>query len=439
MPSQTTKSLWAGAWLVATYKGFSEFNLYEPPFHEYEASILAGRTAQLLSAIRRLGRIEASNLKVLQKLSRIKPSEIRPLRSKLADLGLLEVEWKTPEEKEVQYIAAAETSRKWVFESTAKLFYASDPSEQEQASLLALDLTAVTPARVPTLLEQIEKKGRFSPEAVSAAVNHLTSLGLLNRTRETEKGNPIISNPYAFRSLGEDTGGVLSSLHAIRPEAALELLEHTKNNPGVPFPTGTDQDVLKVLINSGLIDHSGIKVQGSTKMREFPTIPHLWGVFGTVIGSAKLDEDLVDDAKLFLNSIRYGEFYSYPDRGKIKDPVVLMDRLISSGEIGPATAIGSDYPLPLSRGIVSVVESRIHPGRFHMQLRKDDVAQAVLEILKQGTILASHAEADEEPWGTSAQHYQAPETMRIAQRLPSTVQKQTDELAFALRSHRKNR
>ena len=63
MPSQTTKSLWAGAWLVATYKGFSEFNLYEPAFHEYEASILAGRTAQLLSAIRRSDELKHQILK----------------------------------------------------------------------------------------------------------------------------------------------------------------------------------------------------------------------------------------------------------------------------------------------------------------------------------------------------------------------------------------
>ena len=438
MRSESTKSLWAGAWLVATYKGFAEFNLYEPAFYEYEATILAGRAAHLLSAIRRLGQVEASDLEVRLKLAKIKPSEILPLLSKLADLGLLEVEWKTPKEREVQYIAAAETSRRWIFESTGKLFYALDPTEQEQASLLALELTAVTPVRVTTLLEQIERRSGFSPKAISAAIDHLINLRLLNRTRETEKGDPIISNPYAFRSLGEGTAEIVSALNEIRPEKMLELLEHVKNQPGVPLPPGTDQDVLKVLINVGLIDHSGIKVQGSPKMREFPTIPHLWGVFGTAIGNTELDEDLVDDAKLFLNSIRYGQFYSPSSRGRIIDPGALVGRLISRGEVGSASAIGSDYPLPLSRGIVSIVESRINPGQFHMQLRKEDVAQSVLEILEQGTVLESHGEAADEPWGTSSQ-YQAPETVRVARRLPSELQELNDELAFALRSHRKKR
>lgn len=438
MTSHSTEPLWAGAWLVATYKGFSEFNLYEPAFHQYETTILAARAAQFLSAISQLGRVKASELEIRQKLSRLKPSETLPLLRKLAELGLLEIEWRTPEESEVQYVAVTNTSRRWVFESTGKLFYALNPSEQEQASLLALDLTASTPLPVTVLHNEITKRAGFSRSSVSAAVDHLTDCGLLNQTQETEQGNQVISNPYAFRSMGEGAYKILSKLSEISPEKALELLELIKNNPGVPLPADTDQNVLEVLISTGLIDHSGIRVRSAAKIREFPTIPHLWGVFETDKNKTEFDQDLVDDAKLFLNSVRYGQFYSPSGRGRINDPIVLVDKLISRGEVGPATAIGSDYPLPLSRGIVSIVESRIRPGRFHMQLRKKDVAQSVLEILEQGTILDSHAQVDEGLWGTSGQ-YQAPETVRVARKLPSKLQKVTDELAFELRSHRMKR
>jgi len=438
MPPQSAELVWTGAWLVATYKGFSEYNLYEPTFDQYEATILSARAANLLSSIRRLGPIEPTELEVRRKLARLKPSEVVPLVTKLADLGVLQVDWKTSERKEIQSVAAGDSSRRWVFEAAGRLFYELDPTEQEQASLFALDLTSVTPLRVTTLREQIAKKAGFSSDAVSAAINHLTDFGMLSQTRETESGDPIISNPYAFRSLGDDTGEVLSALSEISPEKALELLEHVKKNPGIPLPAGTDQDVLKVLINVGLIDHSGIKVQGAAKVREFPTIPHLWGVFNTTVGSAELDKDLLDDAKLFLNSIRYGEIYSRQSHGRINDPVVLVDRLISRGEVGPATAIGSDYPLPLSRGIVSIVESRINPGRYHMQLRKEDVAKSVLEILQQGTVLGTSGEPNGELLGTGGQ-YQSPETLRVARKLPSKLQKATEELAFELRSHRKKR
>ena len=438
MALKSTNHFWAGAWLVATYKAFSEFNLYEPAFDDYEATILAGRSGHFLSSIRQLGQVDAEDVETRRKLAKLKPSEMPSLLARLANLDVLEIERAARNQNAVQFVATAKTSRRWVFESTGKLFFSSDPTEQEQASLFALDLTSVTPLRVTSLRNGIVKRSGFSHEKVSAAIDHLIDCHLLHETRETDRGDSIISNPYAFRSLGEEAGDILSALNQIRPEQALELLEHVKSNPGVPLPPGTDQNVLQVLVHAGLIDHSGIKVRGATRMREFPTIPHLWGVFESGTDKTDFDKDGIDDAKLFLNSIRYGEHYSPSGRGKINEPAILVDRLIRRGEVGPATAIGTDYPLPLSRGIVSIVESRINPGRFHMQLRKKEVAQSVLEILQQGTVLRNHGETADELWGTSGQ-YQAPETLRITRRLPSRLQSGIDELAFKLRSHRKTR
>jgi hypothetical protein len=429
------KFAWAGAWLVATYKGFAEYDLYQPVFDEYEATILSARAGQLLSSIRRLGQIDAKELEIRRKLARLKPSETLPLVKKLASLNIIDLEWQSPEQQHVAHLQTLGESAQWVFQAAGELFYASDPTEQEQASLLALDLTAIAPLKASTLYDRLQKAG-FSDLSARGAVDHLSEVRLLNQTRETERGEPIISNPYAFRSLGPDSGSILSKLNEIDAEKAITLLEQIKNSPGVPLPADTDQNVLQVLIEVGLVDYSGIRVRGSSKIREFPTIPHLWGVFDTVLGNAGLDDDLIDDAKLFLNSIRYGEFYATRSYGRIFDPAVLVDRLVRRGEVGPATNIGSDYPLPLSRGIVSIVESRIRPGRFHMQLRKEDVGKSVLNILQQGTILESSGDVPEGLIGPTGQ-YQSPETVRVSRKLPSKLQRATDELAFELRSYRK--
>lgn len=437
MRSQSTKFVWAGAWLITTYKGFAEFDLYEPVFDQYEATILSARAANLLSSIRHLRRVKSDEFELRRRLAKIKPSEILPLVSQLEELNILNVEWMGADRKAIRSVEARNTSRRGVFEAAGRLFYELTPTNQEHASLLSLDLTAVMPVRITMLVERIERICGIPADIIFSAINHLVSLGLLHRTRETVKGDPIISNPYAFRSIGEDSVQILSSLSQIRPEKAFEILEYVKNNPGVPFPKSVDINVLNVLVNVGLIDHSGITVKGSTQIREFPTMPHLWGVFETAVGNAELDSDLVDDAKLFLNSIRYGEYYSHQSRGKIDDPIVLVDRLISRGEVGPATAIGADYPLPLSRGIVSIVESIIHPGRYHMQLRKVDVAKSVLDILQQGTVLRNPGAPNEMFLQTSGQ-YKAPEALRVTRELPPDTKMATEELAFALRSHRKN-
>ncbi len=438
MRSNSRSHVWAGAWLVSLYKAFEKFNLYDPAFHEYEATILAGRTAHFLSSIRSLGQVEAKEVETRQRLAKLRPSEMRSLLKNLSALNVLNVEWTTQPKTSLQHLAATGTTHRWVLESTGELFYASDPTEQEQASLLALDLTSFIPLKVTSLASEIISRSGFSHGTVTAAIDHMVDCHLLHQTRETDQGDRIISNPYAFRSLGKDTCNILSTLNEISPERALELLERVRNNPGVPLPAGTDPNVLQVLIHAGLIDHSGIKVRGTSMMREFPTIPHLWGVFDSGTDKTEFDKDVVDDAKLFLNSIRYGEHYSPAGRGRIKEPAILVDRLIRSGEVGPATAIGSDYPLPLSRGIVSIVESRINPGRFHMQLRKEDVAKSVLEILDLGTVIGHPQETEGGLWGASGQ-FQAPETLRVARSLPPRLQRATDALAFQLRSHRRNR
>ena len=68
-------------------------------------------------------------------------------------------------------------------------------------------------------------------------------------------------------------------------------------------------------------------------------------------------------------------------------PLVLVSSLIAKRSVGPATAISEDYPLPLARGIVSITESQLNPGRFFMELRKTDVAESVRDVLEQNVIL----------------------------------------------------
>lgn len=71
--------------------------------------------------------------------------------------------------------------------------------------------------------------------------------------------------------------------------------------------------------------------------------------------------------------------------GRIQDPIVLVEALLRNREIGPATAIGRDYPLLEKHGIIQVRRSNMYPDRFHMQLVKDDVVARGLQVLKYGS------------------------------------------------------
>jgi hypothetical protein len=91
--------------------------------------------------------------------------------------------------------------------------------------------------------------------------------------------------------------------------------------------------------------------------------------------------------------------------------------------------------MPLARGIVSIVESRINPGRYFMELRKRDVAEAVRDVLGQGAIVSVGDETLQElPAGTA---FTSPEEVRIHKKIPKELIDVRDNLAFELRTHRR--
>jgi hypothetical protein len=217
-------------------------------------------------------------------------------------------------------------------------------------------------------------------------------------------------------------------------------VSHVYNSPGVPLPGTTDTRVLKVLIDVGVIDFSKITTTNSVKGKYFPTAPNVWGVL-TKTSGPELSQDLIDDSKLFVNSLRYGEYYSTGNRGKIKNPYWIVNALLRDGAIGtqtPATAIGEDYPLAWSRGIINVVESRVHPGRYSMELLKQDVASAVRDVLTSQKVMptpSTPSAGDIERAGK----FVSPGAVRVEKELPPELKRFHDELVFGLRIMKKRR
>jgi hypothetical protein len=424
-----------GAWLTVLYKAFGPYDQTSPAFDAYEATMLAAKAGVLLSSIRSLRDIDGKQFDVYRRLARLRTREVQTVLQELERIGIVSVGTRSVDGKsEVHSVETTVHSRPAVFRAVGKLFQSLGPSDQERATLDVLELSLPVPIPRGEIMSRLAALGH-SEAVTGAAIDHLVSLDLVGVTSETEGGEPILYNPYAYACPSLDVRRILKALKTVSYEKALAILEHVKTKPGIPLPAGSDQNVLNLMIKMGLIDNSAILARGGAHKKEFPTLPHVWGVFGEDSESV-LGEDLIDDSKLFLNSLRYGQFYSSSSRGRIADPRVLVDRLISRGEVGPATAIGEDYPLPLARGIVSIVESRLYAGRFHMQLRKTDVAEAVRDILEQSAILPEQPSITGDELGTTGDYF-PPEVARIEKQLPTQLKRAADALAFELRTHRK--
>jgi hypothetical protein len=424
-----------GAWVTAVYKAFAPYDQTAPVFDQFEATIQAAKAGSLLSSIRSLGDVSGEQFEVYRRLSRLKPREAETILTRFQNLSVLSIEKSLVDgEEKIHSVKSSAISRSSVFRAVGKLFALLEPSDQERATVEALELTLPVPVAKSSVLSHLGQRG-YPKKAAQSAIDQLIALELIGQTAETLGGTPILYNPYAYASPAIDVPKILGALKSVPHEKALTLLEHIKTKPGVPIPDDTDSGILNLLVKTGIIDNSAILARGGTHQKEFATLPQVWGVFGADSEDG-LSKDLIDDSKLFLNSLRYGQFYSASSRGRIDDPWVLTDRLIRRGEVGPATAIGEDYPLPLARGIVSVVESRIHPGRFHMQLRKTDVAEAVRDILEQSAILPDRPKVTTNQLGTTGEFF-APEMIRIQKQLPTEMKRAADALAFELRTYRR--
>jgi hypothetical protein len=435
-----TPEMELGAWIIAAYKAISKYDLDLAVLDPYEAIITGGKAADLFSATRSLGMIDGDRFDRHRKLAKLKPTPAREVLRLAERLGFVDVAWSKDASRPIDTFRFRTDSKEAVLEATGSIFPELEPTNIARATVDLLGLTLRIPDRTDLLLAQLTAKG-YTQEDVEATIRLATAVGLLAQTRETERGEEIIFNPYAFESNAEDAFDALDHLGPSERQLALDILDHVCRNPGIPsFPKGTDKQTVSLLIKVGLIDYSKITTTSSKRGAYFPTTPHIWGVFDKAAGG-NVSTDLIDDAKLFFNSLRYGQYFSHPQRGRIKNPAWIVNTLLSQGAVGvvrPATAIGEDYPLALSRGIVNVVESRLYPGRYSMELLKRDVVAAVSEVLEHQTILPQGKIPTEEEVERAGQ-FISPAAIRIETKLPDSLKELYDELIFGLRTTRKRR
>jgi hypothetical protein len=424
----------SGGWIVAIYKALAVYDVDDPAFDDYEATVTAAKAAEFLSSIRSLGRVDAKQYEIYRRLARIKPKQSIEVLKELEKLEALEVEWDTRTDPvSVKAVTASDSSKAAVFATAATFFEAHNPSAQARAAIEVLEATVHVPVPQANIVSALTAKG-YSSASVTSTIDDLVSTQLLTRTQETESGEPLLYNPHVFKKKAADAYKILSGLSSSDRDHALELLEHVRTKPGVPFPAQTDKKIVTLLAKTGIIDISGVQLKSGVSTREFPTTPDIWGVF---VHDGGLGKDLIDDSKLLLNSLRYGELYSPSSRGRIISPSVLVNSLIARGSVGPATAIGEDYPLPLARGIVSITESRLNPGRFFMELRKTDVAESVRDVLEQNVILPSGVVPAPEILKHGGGSFYSPESLRAKRQLPDELIEARDSMVFDLRTYRK--
>ena len=199
-------------------------------------------------------------------------------------------------------------------------------------------------------------------------------------------GEEILYGPHVWSELHHKAPQALKSLDDTDREVLLHLVNRVRYSQGYPETLLTHEasrngavHLVQLAIGIGLFNRTELYMADGSK-RAFLTTPHFYSDLAGEFG-----EDMCDRVKIFLDSIRNGQYFGSLRTGKILDPQLLLSALLNRGQVGPATAIGTDYIVAEKAGIIRV-HREANGNKANMELGQTDTVRKVLEVVSSGTM-----------------------------------------------------
>lgn len=370
----------SGYWSIATQKHLKELRIETTGLGHLGNLSLAGKVGRFLGSIRGNGQI--TNVRKLEEMAYGVGVQnnyelnkvIFPLLEQASE-GKVKVKQNT-----IGEIIGLE---EFMFESSDVLeiagstFEHTNPSNIERIVIDTMDETKKIPYLKSHLLESLSLQG-YSEEDLNRSLILQNNFKLIHTLNKSFNQEPIISNEYVWGKNHEKIALIVSKLDIGQRDNLKDIISIIQGSQGIPLEqlSENSHEILNLAKKVGMINPVQIvSRRGITKD------------FGFSADLSKQDmytDDILDDVKLLLASIRFGEHYTMFSR--IESPRDFLNSLIKYGEIGPHTANSTDYAMLEKKGIVRVVEktkytyygTRTGPC---LQLLKEDVAKEALRII----------------------------------------------------------
>jgi len=263
-----------------------------------------------------------------------------------------------------------------LLDQVASTWQTLGPSETERCALESVELATSAPLLETDHYAALEMMG-FSAETRIEALTALQTIGIIQRTQPTSSSDePIIYNEYVWGNGVVSIARFLANLPTNEREILTSISASAIERPGISLTQFDDIDpsVISSARKVGFLDATRVVTStgSGTSFAFSPTLER-----GLPITST----DVLHERKLFVAHILFGHRNAPPAYGRIRQPLVLVKALLRKGEVGPATAISSDYPLLESHGIVKVKASSTS-GQAYLSLVKPDVVEESLPLLE---------------------------------------------------------
>jgi hypothetical protein len=369
-----------GYWSVATQKHLKEFKTTSPNLDELDNLNTAGKTGRFLGVIRGNGQIK--NITKIEKMGQsigISKNELhRIILPELERASDQKVELLRNKKDEIEGIVEYVFNNDEVLEISGQVFENQYPTNKELIVIETMDETKRIPYLEPELNDLLMKKG-YSEKDIKFALALQSQFGLLKRLEQRKDRDAIISNEYVWGPNHHKIARTIANIDFGRKQNLKDVIDIIQNTQGYPIEKlpPIDNSLLMTAMKTGMINPTTIRSSRGIQ-KDFAFSPNM-------LEPLSYKDDILDDVKLLLASIRFGQ--NYTPYSRIIDPIDFLSFLISNGDIGPHGANSTDYTLLEKKGIIRV-ETRTKHGFYGTRtgpclvLVRKDVAEEALKIVQ---------------------------------------------------------
>jgi hypothetical protein len=368
-----------GAWLVNISKHLVNFAPNSIGLSSLENSFFAGKCGALLIKLSadETEQLNHAKVRAHAQVCGISGTELPIYLETLKSHECLD--WDTNEDT----FEVLPFSRERVLETTARIFRGLvAASEVEKLLPRLLEFCLLRPrlhseTKAYLCLSLSEKDADYLLD-MAGTFNLLGVQVLLNPSIEK-----LYYNEYQFGETDQaaKAGYALAQMPEAQRAELSELLHKVASKPGTPPESvNVSESTKEFAIGLGLIEMSEVaSPAGSAKFLTVPRLP----IPSVGKQTANLEDDVFHHSKMLLSSLRFGELRSSPSRGRIIEPYVLVRTLLDRDRVGPCTAIGQDYVILESEGVIKTTRAEDRQGnQFYMELRRREPAEIVMNLLK---------------------------------------------------------
>ncbi|WP_153465078.1 hypothetical protein [Sediminibacillus terrae] len=412
-----------GYWSIATQKHLKKYQSDSANFDEFDALHVSGKAGRLIGMLRGNNKIESMpKLKKMAGTIGIGGFELNNILPVLEKVSDKQIEVKRNTYDEIIGIEEYVYTNEDVLNISGSLFEYQNPSDIQRIAVHSLGETKKLPQLEIELMQKLHKLGYSDQDIeISCAIQQQFKL-----LQKFDKGKePIYSNEYVWGTNHHKIAYGIKDLDIADKDDLTALIDSIQKKQGFPIEDlpPIAPNLLNLALKTGIINPTIVATNRGIK-KEF-------GFSSNLIGEGLYNDDILDDVKILLASMRFSERYT--QYSKIHDLNSFLRALIDRDKVGPHSANGTDYILLEKKGIIETIPDS--KGKYFMRLLKKDVGEAALKIINEPNF---DIQTEVEPINANRFNTQgefiSPEEIRMSySESPENIKEATDHLLRTVR------